>query len=521
MRGDVPLQDNRLERVVRTFGLQHQSVFRPFMTIPRRRLHVRPSRPASTAGLALLSFLILPNLPYLTWLSQFTPTRALVNVDYLLLGIVSPWLAPALLVIGFVAIAIIDAFVFVSMLYHFTPRELAMSMSYVRYNPIKWNDLPFFDILLSALVVMVAVILARSSQLRYRIKGENSGSKALVLGLSLCLFALVSADVLNGTNTFGPITRLPFYARIQHVEGNAANSGLLASDPASFLPLARRSPLERMVSASGAEIDIRRLGPEYRFGRTNVALVLVESWGRIEGRDDLVGAVAAPLFTPEIRAKYDIKVGFTPFRGSTTNAELRELCGLHGDYRSLFNLPRSRCLPDAFKEAGYRTIGLHGFHSDMFDRASWWPLVGVTEGVFLKDLRRKGYSRTCGTAFPGVCDDDLIREMGNQLTERRRFVYALTINSHLPLRATADADGDFRCSAPNVFLSNEGCALAQHWHRTMKALASNALRKDIKETTFIIVGDHSPPLLGTADQHFSTKTVPYVILTPRAQASQG
>lgn len=464
-------------------------------------------RPSMSLVMAFLAFFILPNLPYWWWLGQFTPTRAVVNIDYLVLGILAPLLPSSLLITGFMIIATVDAFVFVSMLYHFTPRELAMSMSYARYSPIKLHDLPLSSIVFSMLTLAAAIVMALATRPAAR-------RWIVSLMLSTLLVTIILADVFNGTNTFGPLTRLPFYTRIQHVAANPANSGLLASDPASFLPFGTPPSMVHMGSASQVALEGWGDLPRREKAGTNVALILVESWGRIEGRQALIRAIAAPLFTPAVAARYDVKVGMVPFKGSTTNAELRELCGLHGSYRDLFNLPRFRCLPDIFTQHGYNAIGMHGFHGDMFDRASWWPHVGLTQRLFLEDFRRLGYTRTCGTAFPGLCDEDLLAAMGDRLTASKQFVYALTINSHLPLAPVGDTDGEFRCSAADIQFHDEGCALAQHWHRVMAAIARNALRSDIKPTQFIIVGDHSPPLLGTTNQNFSGSTVPYILLTP-------
>lgn len=456
----------------------------------------------------LLAFLILSNLSYWLWLGRFTPTRAIVNIDYLLLGILAPILSTPLLIVGFVLMATVDAFVFVSTLYHFTPRELVMSMSYARYSPIKLRDLPVVDIGLTVLCIGMAILLA------VKARRAAGGVSSMLLGGVLLLVTL--GDVFNGTNTYGPFTHLPFYTRIQHVAANPANSGLLAADPASFVPFGRAPAVTRVDSATRVALDQWRSLPRREAGGANVALVLVESWGQIDGSEGLTRAIAAPLFTPVIAARYDVKLGSMAFRGSTTNAELRELCGLHASYRDLFSLPRLRCLPDIFVELGYNVTGMHGFHGDMFDRSSWWPRIGIGQRLFLEDFRRTGTSRTCGTAFPGICDDDLMRAMGDRLTSPRQFVYALTINSHLPLAPTEDADGSFRCSALAVPLRAEACALAQQWHRVLQALAREALRLDVKPTQFIVVGDHSPPLLGTSDQNFSSRQVPYVILTPRA-----
>lgn len=463
-------------------------------------------RPNDVA-LAMLAFAILPNAPYFLWLDRFSPTRGLVNVDYLLLGALSIFLSPLAITVVFVLLAIVDAFVFISTLYHFAPRELVASIVYARYSPISIFDLPIVDIGLMLVTLGIAVMCAR------RVSAGRRRSVPVAMAVLIVLVAL--ADILNGSNTYEPFTRLPFYTRIQHIAVNPANSGVFAADPAAFLPWARKPSVTKVGSA--AQIGLRELrgSSAHIAPKVNVAIVLVESWGRIAGSEALTQAIAAPLLTPTIARRYRVKIGLVPFNGSTTNAELRELCGVQANYRDLFDLPRLHCLTDRFAELGYTVTGLHGFYGDMFDRRSWWPRIGIRHRVFLDDFRKSGQTGVCGTAFPGLCDDALIAAVGNRLTRDRQFVYALTINSHLPLPRVADADGAFRCSTLPIALHDEPCGLAQAWRRVFTAVANIALREDIRPTQFIVVGDHSPPLVSAGERGFDPTNVPYIVLTPR------
>lgn len=509
MVSQVPNVIPRSPDVVSTGRLE-----RSFRSI-HRRLRTADAGPVPTGRrwrrhpflLAFLAFVLLPNLSYWLWLSRFTPTRAIINIDYLLLGILCPFLSRRLLILGFVGIATIDAFVFVSTLYHFTPREFIFSMSYARYSPLKLSDLPLKDILPTVAVLTIAMWLGCTVRALRR--------KSVSVLSAVLLAVIVLVDVLSGSHTFAPSTHLPFYSRVQRIKANPANSGLLAVDPASFIPSTSPPVMTHMDSASKIGLEHWRALP--RRGSTagqNFALVLVESWGEVDGSPGLTRAIAAPLLSPAIRARYDVTIGSIPFRGSTTNAELRELCGLYGAYRDLFRMPQLRCLPNVLVELGYQATGMHGFHGDMFDRTSWWPRLGFQQSLFLDDFPQ---GKRCGSAFPALCDADLLRAMGDRLTAPRQFVYALTINSHLPLPVAQDEEGGLRCSALSPPLRDVPCKLSQVLHSTLGTVAANALRDDIKPTQFVIVGDHSPPLLGSADQNFSLTTVPYIILTPRSR----
>jgi hypothetical protein len=457
------------------------------------------------ASLAILAFFILPNLPYWLWLSRYTPTRALINIDYIALGIVCAFIGRKIFVSLYAFISIIDAFVFVSTLYHFTPRELLYNVNYINYNPITIKDVPLFSIILAVLPMIIAI------RLGYVI--AHSRRSFVPCLLSVTLIIVVITDIFSGSHTFALSTHLPFYSRVQHIHVNPANSGLLAFDPASFLPDNTAPVMHQAESASRIGLNQWRGLPK-RGGEKgqNFALVLVESWGQIDGSEVLTRAIAAPLLTQAITDRYNVKFGSVSFRGSTTNAELRELCGLYGSYRDLFRLSDIRCLPGMFARIGYQTTAMHGFHGDMFDRGSWWPKLGFQKRIFLDDVYN---ARRCGTAFPALCDADLLHLMGDQLTSPRQFVYALTINSHLPLAEAADSDGVLRCSAMPVPLQGAPCALAQVLRTALSSVAHTALRQDIKPTQFVVVGDHSPPFLGSSSQNFSMTRVPYIILTPK------
>lgn len=455
-------------------------------------------------ALAVAAFVILPNLPYL-WLNRFAPTRAMINVDYLFLGMACIFLRARIVLVLFVLFAILDAFVFISSLYHFTPAELLLSFGYARYSPLGISGLPIAEIGGMGVVIVVGAFLAtRTAKTRNLAVPLTAGT---ILSLS------VMADICNGTNTYPLFTHLPFYGRTQYVAVNVANSGLLAADIKAFLP----NPRPRAIPvASASQIAFRQWQTlRINGARVNMAVILVESWGEFDGQDALNRAIASPFFAKRISHRYQVTYGMVPFKGSTTSAELRELCGIRAGYRDLIRLNGLHCLPGIFTDQGYASTGMHGFYGDMFDRKSWWPLIGIRHGVFLENLAKPLRKKKCGSAFPGLCDDVLITRVGDTLRYKRQFVYGLTINSHLPLPPGKSFDGNLDCGNLPVVLHDVRCSLAQHWRKVFDAVARNALRPDIVPTIFVIVGDHSPPLMTSGEFDFSLTQVPYIILVPR------
>lgn len=243
-------------------------------------------------------------------------------------------------------------------------------------------------------------------------------------------------------------------------------------------------------------------------------LVIVEALG--EFRDEAMReAIFAPLAAPGIADRYAVSRGTVPYRGSTTAAEMRELCGSTVKYRAIRDgeVAGPDCLPARLRAGGYDTIGLHGMTAGFFEREDWWPKIGIGEQAFLEQLA-PGTKRLCGKVFPGICDDDMVDLAVNRLAPRR-FVYLLTLNSHIPVdRGVARSLG---CdAAPAPFGSERTCTLGRLWIKVMSSLARRLSAPGVPPADILIVGDHAPPLFLPADRdQFVPGMVPWVLLSRR------
>jgi hypothetical protein len=162
-------------------------------------------------------------------------------------------------------------------------------------------------------------------------------------------------------------------------------------------------------------------------------VIIVESMG-VPNSTVLKTRMEEKLFTSKVKARWATTSLNEPFSGSTTSGEIRVLCGLTGQYHRLTVDNASQCLPNKIALAGYTTTGMHGFTSQMFDRATWWPTIGINNRFFAEQLSNSG--NFCGHAFPGICDKDLIIRAVNIAGQPKQFVYLLTLNSHLTLLPT-------------------------------------------------------------------------------------
>jgi len=323
---------------------------------------------------------------------------------------------------------------------------------------------------------------------------------------------------------------------------SALDVGPNAIDPSKAIPLAGSRALEVIQSGvalalapqwarglhppaqwRGAVLlrDLARSGERAPY---QVVLVLAESDGLL--RDDRDQArVLAPLTGPAVAKRYQVTRGSLPFSGSTVSGELRALCGMRGspvDAETADRLPP--CLPRLLHERGYETLSFHGNRASFFDRARWYPLLGFDLSYFAEELDALpgGPPAECGVLLRGACDADVARAIRGELARpapRPKFVYWLTLSSHLPVDAVVARDSAFDCGATDSLRDADGpCGLERILYRLHEAVARLALDPALPPTRFILVGDHAPVFAERAERAlYDDARVPFVDLVPLAR----
>ncbi len=329
-------------------------------------------------------------------------------------------------------------------------------------------------------VVLVSVALVW----RYAPRVPAPGSVMSWLLATLALLALINFDDAATAGTAGSYLGLP--------------------EPGT--------PFDSAVRESG-------LDRPPRDGR-HVIVILVEALGMPASPAEKA-LFDADWNRPAWKARYDVRHGSVPYFGSTTNGELRELCGVWAAVDS-FDLGRADCLPKRFRRAGYATAALHGFTSSFFDRERWWPQVGFERRIFGPELLRLGASG-CGGVFPGACDQDVPRLIWRQLkaAKRPQFLYWVTLNTHLPILADRSLGTD-DCRFGYAELGDEApmvCRLFLLHHRLADAISRMAMDPAMPPADILIVGDHMPPFFQrTARIRFDGQRVPWILLRAKDAA---
>jgi phosphoglycerol transferase MdoB-like AlkP superfamily enzyme len=232
--------------------------------------------------------------------------------------------------------------------------------------------------------------------------------------------------------------------------------------------------------------------------------MLVESWGE---KADTLDAMGRDIRTQGFQRVF---YGFTSYRGATLSGEFRELCGRYvqltdGLVQAAKDL---ECAPQYLSNKGYQTIGVHGYQASFYARDTFWARFGIKNQIFADKLRDQSQ---CAGAFPGVCDENLIRKSLDVLdgAAKPAFVYILTLSSHEPLDPAAlESRGryfnELRIDHPTQVVTR----------RAISALVARLQERHAAGCTLVyLAGDHQPPSASAQGNIFMPGKVPYLTFT--------
>ena len=435
----------------------------------------RIPRIGPTAAL-LLAGIVLPNALSLATLFHLIdiglPPRSAAIFLYALIAIGARRLPFSVTVALFAAVLVEDLICTVSLMFRLGPLELFAALRFAAR--VRFFESPLYVLLSVILLINSAAILWLLKDRARLLKGNVA---FLVAGAAL----LLPVDYISNTSpyfTFGSL-------------------------------LGRNLPVVTAGETSGFDVIAGKNG-------RNVVYIIVESMGYLNSaaaRDK----IASPLDDAAIQERYVITSGHAGYYGSTTAGEMRELCDTRTSYKELTKDLAQTCLPAQLHRNGYATLAFHGFSGEMFDRTDWYPVLGFDHMAFGENLLPT-LKRTCGTAFPGPCDTDVAKVISLEAakTEKPKFIYWLTLNTHIPV-APGFAKTNFNCAGdPGVFQRAGVCRMGELWHDLFEAIAKLALDPAIAPAEILIVGDHAPPLWSRAGRkQFLPGQVAWYRLTPR------
>lgn len=464
-------------------------------------------------GIALI-YLILPNLPLLLsagWLGVWP--HGYISLEFLLIGGLGLFV-PRKVTFALLCIDSLADFTYaICYAYQFSLENLLSSLRYLSVLP-RGRVVEGLAVLPVALLMCAVLSLVRPLP-RLRVR--------TACGLLAIAVLLLPLDILSGQN---PIWHRGDIALVSFRVLRTPLLSLVVREIRNYKinEVWRHSENVPVPSASAAAIAFveRRASSEQA---PNVVLILVESWG-LPLDPHLARALTAPYDDQRIARKFQTSYGSVPFTGLTLPGEARELCHStlgFGILRASGETAK-QCLPKYLQARGYQSIAIHGYVGQMYNRNELYPNLGFDQVRFGPDLEKLGLPE-CPGAFPGICDTSIASWIGSSLLNESqgnpRFIYWVTLNSHLPIPENPDLPDDGVCATQSALQNSEALC---SWFRLVRAVHQSvqriALSPTTRPTVFLLVGDHAPPFgepqLRAA---FSSTQVPYVLLTPAGDAS--
>ena len=444
---------------------------------PTAWVHSARSRLASLSNPMLflcLAGLVLPNALSLGALVMNigVPPRTAAVVAYATVALIAR-IVPWPLTVGvYIAVAVYDAVSTIALLFNLAPGEVGIALHLIAELSL------FASPLYVSLTVLVAgLMIANIAVLTKKRDVLRRGSPVVLMSAAIVLAA---ADFIANTSAhyhFGTL-----YGAGQPIDSAMDNSGF-----------------GRAVTAGG--------------GR-NVLVVMIEALGHF-GDPEHQAFLLKSFDDPSLRSRYDVSTGLATYYGSTTAAELREMCGTREPYARVIDGVPLDCLPQRMANLGYRTVAMHGFTGKFFERELWYPKLGFESRIFGEDLSSTTH-RFCGGPFRGPCDVDLIPPIARELQNATQptFFYWLTLSTHVPI-APREGTPQLGCDGDGGLLRHvEVCYMSEMWSDVMSGIAR--MTADIPPTDILIIGDHAPPIWSKAGRRlFTPGKVTWVRLTPR------
>lgn len=425
-----------------------------------------------------LWWLLLPNLPFIAmWPIGGPHMGASMAVCGGIAVLLSSWAHHPARTAAAIILFAFSLMVYIALSFNLDILEMLGSIEFAgELNPVQSPEYLLVGVLLAASLVAQVLLGRRIPPLKTR------PHKILALGL---VALLVNIDMVATAGTRG---------------------SYMMSAPAA-------APIDSAVIQND-------IAPS-RMAARNLVIIVVESWGLSAHPFDR--RLSDRIWDPaQWRERYQVTRGQSRYYGSTTSAELRELCAAWSDY-NIYDFEQADCLPQKFRAAGFQVEAMHSFNDAFFDRSAWYPKIGFERALFAKDLVALG-AEPCGGVFAGACDRDIPRLIGQRLREAphsRKFLYWLTLNGHIPVPAN-QALGTDNCQLGNAAWRDNYPMLCRSFalqQQLADSITAEIMQPDFPDTDILIVGDHMPPFF-RRDQRirFDHEHVPWIMLRSRRVA---
>lgn len=291
---------------------------------------------------------------------------------------------------------------------------------------------------------------------------------------------LLTLLVVLGLDSLGPASPLKLRANV--VEANVATSS--AAELYAIIPRLMDSSarLPEPIEAPLKQVVLEKAVPD------RILSISVEAWGLFQN-DDQNDKIERAL-KERLGADYTIRTVQRASYHGTINGEFRELCGwviLWMPSAKDAQAMRNDCMPAILAARGWKTYGLHGNSGLFYDRRRIYPAIGFETVTFREDFDRLEETPCKSIGFTGWCDQVVLRQGMKQLAqEERSFVHVMTLDTHLPLRATREEQR--LCGKSNF----DACVYMLRFSQSLRNIAEAITEAPVRPDVVFIWGDHPP-----------------------------
>jgi hypothetical protein len=456
-------------------------------------------------------YLVLPNLFFFLVGREFFINRARINSDYLLLWIASSYLSRRVTGALYFCLVLLDLVLSTESIYQFSTVEMIVMAGEFLDRYAVSSYVTAGVLLLLAIAVLPAVI--RRGMVRPLLTRRNQ------IFIGTAALALSVASVVRSADPYEKF--LETFGATEIVASGIVETGLASYKVVMASDLNQNTRPAPGAATSGVVHDLSLRGNSA--APYNIAVILVESQGMLKSEGDM-RRVLAPLIDAAIQNRYKVNMGTVRFFGATMFGELRTLCRIYMPQAVPQDLPGlDRCLPSVLSRLGYQTVSFHGFDSWLYERPLWYPKIGFQRSFFGEQLRPMAPpSDICTMAIKVACDTWIAGQVERELQtpeawKKKKFVYWVTLNSHLPVNSELARESSFDClKTATLAQETKPCELAKIHYQLYLRIKQLVLDPDIAPTRFILVGDHMPPFVSLEERAlYDLEHVPFVELVPR------
>ncbi len=362
---------------------------------------------------------------------------------------------------------------------------------------------PFFIVIVFAVLLACLFIAFTAPSLRIK---HFVRLPALALILVICFFSLNSEAKINSLVERNGMSFVDGFLPSNSYVENGFIGAFTMNILSTFADEPEGYSAEKLAEiASGLEEKEQKED----FASPDVILILSESfWDvtRLSGVDFSYDPLANFREIASRGNTYSGTFYTTGFGGGTVRPEFEVLTGLTTDYMPAGCVPyqyvreKLQSYPALFKDMGYRTLAVHPYLSNFYQRESKYPYLGFDETYFEEDLYAIGeieYS----IRGKNISDDSFIDYMTHFMddSDSPTFLFGISMEAHQPY-PNKFTEEEFDLALSSEKLDADTLNIVRQYAQCI-ADADKALKKLVdwadsreKETVIVYFGDHAPSL---------------------------